>query len=333
MALIQCDECGKEISETASSCPHCGAPRNHQAKDMMNYVVNPKLALGGGLLFALLLIWFYLSPYIALYNLKDAVEKKDYETVASYIDFGSVKESIKSQLNAEMSKKMGEEDKDNPFTAFAVAVVGTMVDTVVTPENLTLMLSGKPPIIQKSDIKQSETSDAAKNVDFTYGYKSFDVFVVDSKSNDRTFSFTFNRIGLFAWKLVAVKFSDTEQSHSSSSVQTPKETDNKVSKKNELPFIGKKDFNFTYGNGTGKSISIDSNGHTEVTAYGASDAMNDFKPTIVTLYSGQFSNPLTLDDGSGLLFKEGMVFMLNSDGEIETGCTDDGTDECESSLY
>lgn len=143
MALIQCDECGKEISETASSCPHCGAPRNHQAKDVMNYVVNPKLALGGGLLFALLLIWFYLSPYIALYNLKDAVEKKDYETVASYIDFGSVKESIKSQLNVEMSKKMGEEDKDNPFTAFAVAVVGTMVDTVVTPENLTLMMQKK----------------------------------------------------------------------------------------------------------------------------------------------------------------------------------------------
>ncbi len=26
MALINCDECGKEISDSASSCPGCGAP-------------------------------------------------------------------------------------------------------------------------------------------------------------------------------------------------------------------------------------------------------------------------------------------------------------------
>ena len=26
MALINCQECGKEISDTASVCPHCGAP-------------------------------------------------------------------------------------------------------------------------------------------------------------------------------------------------------------------------------------------------------------------------------------------------------------------
>jgi len=26
MALIHCYECGKEISDSATSCPHCGAP-------------------------------------------------------------------------------------------------------------------------------------------------------------------------------------------------------------------------------------------------------------------------------------------------------------------
>lgn len=26
MAIITCRECGKEISDTASACPHCGAP-------------------------------------------------------------------------------------------------------------------------------------------------------------------------------------------------------------------------------------------------------------------------------------------------------------------
>lgn len=31
MALIQCPECGKEISEKALSCPHCGCPINQSA--------------------------------------------------------------------------------------------------------------------------------------------------------------------------------------------------------------------------------------------------------------------------------------------------------------
>ncbi|MDD5207245.1 MAG: zinc ribbon domain-containing protein [Desulfobacterales bacterium] len=29
MSLIQCAECGKEISDKAASCPHCGAPTQH----------------------------------------------------------------------------------------------------------------------------------------------------------------------------------------------------------------------------------------------------------------------------------------------------------------
>lgn len=26
MSMIQCHECGKDISDTANACPHCGAP-------------------------------------------------------------------------------------------------------------------------------------------------------------------------------------------------------------------------------------------------------------------------------------------------------------------
>ena len=30
MALIKCSECGKEISDTAKTCPHCGTITEHQ---------------------------------------------------------------------------------------------------------------------------------------------------------------------------------------------------------------------------------------------------------------------------------------------------------------
>ena len=29
MALIKCEECGKEISDRADACPHCGCPITH----------------------------------------------------------------------------------------------------------------------------------------------------------------------------------------------------------------------------------------------------------------------------------------------------------------
>ncbi|MBP3469718.1 MAG: zinc-ribbon domain-containing protein [Lachnospiraceae bacterium] len=34
MSLIKCKECGKEISDQASSCPHCGCPINPNAQSI-----------------------------------------------------------------------------------------------------------------------------------------------------------------------------------------------------------------------------------------------------------------------------------------------------------
>ena len=47
MALIKCYECGKEISEKAPFCPHCGAPqlvsKNKEVKAKMAFVFNKYL--------------------------------------------------------------------------------------------------------------------------------------------------------------------------------------------------------------------------------------------------------------------------------------------------
>lgn len=40
MALIKCSECGKEISEQASSCPKCGCPTKE------NKIKNNKSSVG-----------------------------------------------------------------------------------------------------------------------------------------------------------------------------------------------------------------------------------------------------------------------------------------------
>ena len=37
MALIQCSECGKQISSNAESCPHCGNPIHNKQTTIPSY--------------------------------------------------------------------------------------------------------------------------------------------------------------------------------------------------------------------------------------------------------------------------------------------------------
>ncbi len=46
MALINCPECGREISSSAPSCPHCGAKISSLASDILLLVLGVFIALG-----------------------------------------------------------------------------------------------------------------------------------------------------------------------------------------------------------------------------------------------------------------------------------------------
>ena len=46
MALIKCHECGKEISDTAKNCPHCGAKKKNKTLKRALYVLGALWVLG-----------------------------------------------------------------------------------------------------------------------------------------------------------------------------------------------------------------------------------------------------------------------------------------------
>lgn len=67
MALVNCSECGKEISDKARVCPHCGYKKEgdlvklvkNQKGNLVKYVKNPKNRMpifGGGIILVFLLI-------------------------------------------------------------------------------------------------------------------------------------------------------------------------------------------------------------------------------------------------------------------------------------
>lgn len=90
-----------------------------------------------------------------------------------------------------------------------------------------------------------------------------------------------------------------------------------------LPFIGTRRFNFLGGSGTGQSITIKADGSTVVELHGTMSRS--------VLYSGQFSNPIILNDGKGLLLRGNKVYMVSSDGQIVKSCL--GKETCEAELY
>ena len=75
MALIACEECGKEISAEALTCPHCGKP----SKKARNKAMDSKQGIGcilvmSGIVIALLFhpllggILFVAGLFVALFN-------------------------------------------------------------------------------------------------------------------------------------------------------------------------------------------------------------------------------------------------------------------------
>ena len=50
MALMKCPECGKEMSSTALSCPHCGAPNKQEQVKEESKKSNQLISTIGGIL-------------------------------------------------------------------------------------------------------------------------------------------------------------------------------------------------------------------------------------------------------------------------------------------
>lgn len=139
-----------------------------------------KISIIGFILLAI--VYLFASPYIALHQIKNAAQKGNSDELASYIDFPSVRQSFKDQLNAQMVKEMANQKNDNDgFAAlgamFASVMVDKMVDALVTPQGMTLMLQGK-------DFKQSELNrnpsevkedmpSSNENIDYSLSYQSF----------------------------------------------------------------------------------------------------------------------------------------------------------------
>lgn len=96
---------------------------------------------GAVLLILLGLGWYFGSPAWTLRQMKSAADANDSDAFGAYVDFPALREDLKAELMAEMVTKAQREDSNgDEFAglglAFGNAMVGPMIDGMVSPEGL-----------------------------------------------------------------------------------------------------------------------------------------------------------------------------------------------------
>lgn len=158
---------------------------------------------------ALFAIYVAAAPYITVYQMKSAAENHDGEALSEYIDFPSVRQSFKDQMNAMLITEMAQDEKmkDNPFAAFGAAFSGVMVDKMVdayvTPAGITQLMSGEKP--KPAEANGADSSSGRKIFsDASMSYESLNKFLVIVKGGtDKEGKFILRRHGI-GWKLTEI---------------------------------------------------------------------------------------------------------------------------------
>jgi hypothetical protein len=166
-------------------------------------------------------VGFYYTPYFSYRNMRIAAENKDTETLNSYVDYKSLKESLKANLNDKISReagsKKGEDAMDKLGAAIASAFINPMIDAFVTPDGLAMIVRGSIPDRKKTkrsaekkpdDGAEKKSSHKDAGTEAAMHYENFNSFVVAFKekgSAEDQVHLVFKRHGVISWKLSAMK--------------------------------------------------------------------------------------------------------------------------------
>lgn len=88
----------------------------------------------------------------------------------------------------------------------------------------------------------------------------------------------------------------------------------------QLPFIGKRFYNFMGGSGTLESVQIKPNGQTIIMMYGTVSSGS--------IYKGAYKTLIPMGDGLYYRFTKSNVSQVDGNGKVEFGCSGDDEKAC-----
>lgn len=173
-------------------------------------VMNRTRALAAGALLVVAATSFA-SPWWTLHRLRDAAARHDADAVSAQVDFPALRDSVKGQLLASISRDVDRADGNNPFAEigrkFAMAVANPLIDAVVSPAGVAAMVEhGKVSIAKPAPESEAPGAEPAREKPHAaLHYLGWDRFAVTAQDGG---SFIFRRDGLWSWKLAGIAMPD-----------------------------------------------------------------------------------------------------------------------------
>lgn len=136
MALINCQECGKEISDKANSCPHCGCPSVSTVTDeKQEIVVQRSRKISNKLIVIVIGVILVVVVGSVIYNVKVSLPKKNYEEAISFLEKGMYKEGQEI-----LQTLVGYEDVDTilrqiTYESYAYSCVNSLKKYLKNPDS------------------------------------------------------------------------------------------------------------------------------------------------------------------------------------------------------
>ena len=166
----------------------------------------------------ILSIYYYISPYTSILRFKSSIENNNLNLAKRFIDFTSVRTSLKSQIRESVFKAMSNQLPIKSYATFGMIfvdpVINGIVDSTVTPNGLNVLLSQGNLTQSKSDdqslfptnsqvMKSSPKQSTKPNIQLYY--KNINQFILtSSKHDEEPIKALMNRRGLFHWTLYDV---------------------------------------------------------------------------------------------------------------------------------
>ncbi len=150
-------------------------------------------------------VGFVLAPWFAFRDLRAAAMGQDVQAMTELVDFNAVRASLRGQLHPEDAQAAPIDIWRDPLgamrQALAPAVTGPDIETYLTPQAMTAMAYfGRWPTEPRPKVAPSPLPL------FEYwGFTRCRIRARDPEQPDRMAVFTFERKGLFTWKLTQIR--------------------------------------------------------------------------------------------------------------------------------
>lgn len=160
---------------------------------------------------ALALAGLYASPYLAVREMRDAAQQQDAARLAGQVDFPALRASLKQGVQARLAGQERRADGQPTMAsamgaAVAGALLGPMVDSLITPESLSRILQGQRPAAAVAGGLGGGVP--PEEVRTRMAYESPGRFVLSIRragADEEPVELVLHRDGLLSWKLAELR--------------------------------------------------------------------------------------------------------------------------------